>query len=322
MIFENSTLYLQNTTSGNATDCREIPMVVPSTVLVALSIMGCIFNLFATFLFKHHKHVLGKMMIFFSINDLILMVLFGPSYLCWLGYFPYKYFIMRFTWIGSMLWACCFAHALYISVKFGEECLTNSLLKKYVCSSLILSAVFASLIQIFPIDAKTYFWSTKLFAVVIITCFLCCAVCYIAALKILRHHQGKIHLELLLYPLILLICELPLLTITANSLLTGKPQPSGLFYNMAEQFFLSRGIWNSLSYGLSSKIRNGFKILCRRENRQQQKRPSESQFSLITHTDFSGSQIRRVTTLKDPNFILKYSCINSQDSRVSLLTSI
>ena len=317
MNFENASSNSTNTTSHYSSLSPGITEIT-SNVLIILSILGCSFNLFATFLFKHHKHVLGKMTIFFSINDLILMVLFGPSYLCWLGYFPYKYFIMRFTWIGSMLWACCLAHALYTSVKFGEESLTNSLLKKYACSSLILSAVFASLIQIFPIDAKTYFWSTKLFAVVIITCFLCCAVCYIAALKILRHHQGKIHLELLLYPLILLICELPLLTITVNSSLTGNLQLSGLFYDMAKLFFLSRGILNSFAYGLSSKIRAGFKALCRRGNKEQETRLLESQFSLITHTDFSGSQIRRVTTLKDPNFILKYSSLDSRESRETL----
>ena len=287
MVFENSTLYLQSMTSGNSTNCSISPqMVAASTVLITLSIMGCIFNLIATFLLKHHKHVLGKMIIFFSINDFILMALFGPSYLCWLGDFPFSIFIIRFTWIGSMLWACCFAHALYASAKFGEECLTNSLLKKYIFNSLVLSAVVGSLTEIFPSDPMTYNWPANLFAIALISCFICCTVCYITALKILRQHQGKIHLELLLYPLIFIICELPFLIISAHEFLQDESQSSeasGFFYDMAKLFFLSRGILNSFAYGLSSKIRSGFKMLCRRKNREQKQRLTESQFSLMSH---------------------------------------
>ena len=323
MGFENSTSNPINTTSNFlGEDILSPGMMVIFYALILLSILGCIFNLIATFLLKHHRNVLGKMIILLSINDLIFMIAFGVPFLgIWIGNI-YRSIIQKITWSGSVFWVCCFAHALSTSVKVGEECLTNSLLKKYVCSSLIVS-VFGSLLVKFGVEslASEERFSLLFYLIVGIPSIIYCTACYITVFKRLRKGQGRDHLELLLYPLILIICELGVV-IPSLYLIFEIENNSMILYDLTLLCIMSRGIWNPLAYGLSSKIRNGFKALCRRENGQQQKRPSESQFSLIAPTDFSGSQIRRVTTLKDPNFILNYSSIHSQDSRVSLLTAV
>ena len=275
---------------------------VASHVLMLLSALGCIFNLIATFLLKHHRNVLGKMMIFLSISDLIciIAILDGWKYSLFLMVFPT--YIMWVSWTGSVLWVCCFAHALLTSVKFGEECLTNALFQKYAYISIIVSILIASPIAIFD----SSFCYTPL-AVIGIASIIYCTTCYITVFQILRQGQGKAHLELLLYPLILMICELAMVMIHVYMIFHLNKDVPQHFYQIGELLFVSRGVWNSLAYGLSSKIRSGFKTLCRR-------RDSLKDQKLLEYTNMNDSQSMNLSGLRPPNFVLKYNSILSRES--------
>ena len=314
MLFENSTSFSINTTSKSSQEESLSPeMKVIYYVLIILSALGCIFNLIATFLLKLHGNVLGKMTIFLSINDLIFIIalilgIFGKR-----EDIPFLVVFSSLTmwasWTGSIFWVCCFGHALYTSVKSGEQCLTNSLFSKYVCSSFIVSVV--SMVTEY-LSVYELILSLSIFAGTITTSIVYCSACYITVFKILRQNQEKVPLELLLYPLILIICEIAILLYAIMSTFIVEHDKSMLVTNIGVLIFLSRGIWNSLAYGLSSKIRSGFKALCKPPKN---KKLLESQFSIITYSDTSyNSRSRGVTSLEAPGFVLVYGSLTNQDS--------
>ena len=151
--------------------------------------------------------------------------------------------------------------------------------------------------------------------IIVIPSIFYCTACYIIAFKRLRQGQGKDHLELLLYPLILIICEFGILLLAFESIFKMKDQTSILVDDIGVLCFLSRGIWNSLAYGLSSKIRSGFNTLCKQRGRPQEKKLLESEFSIITDSDMScNNQSSRVTSIKAPGFVLISSSLNSQET--------
>mgnify|MGYP000844083298 FL=1 len=275
-----------------------------------LSVSGCIFNIIITLLLGLQRNVLGKMMIFLSVNDLFFHI--GLRLAAEMGILsPFSDILLGFSWAGSVSWISCFAHALYVSVKFGEELLNNSLLKKHITSSLTVSTLGGGVFAIFPLmgySPEFSFLDYSFMALLAILSTIFCGFCYISVLKQLWRYEAKIHLELLLYPLFLIICEFPFVIIQLYSILSAHLAPSTL-RDTAFLCLMSRGLWNSLAYGLSSKIRNGFKTLCRKNRRERQQELLEKGHSSSGHMEHRKSDTS-VSSIETPSFVLRFGINN------------
>ena len=96
----------------------------------------------------------------------------------------------------------------------------------------------------------------------------------------MRHNGMRVHLELLLYPIILILCEALWLVYLIGDLIDYNfPKLFGL---VAILLLLSRGFWNSLAYGLSRKVRKLFVNCCKPKSRS-----NELDQNLITLRNFS-----------------------------------
>ena len=275
-------------------------------VLGTLSALGCIFNIIITFLLKLHRNVLGKMILFLAVNDILFTTsLVGPS----LGFESLILvfnIIFGFSWAGSVAWVCCFAHALYASVNFGEDYLNSSLMKKYLIRSLTISILSGILLAIFVAPKHEFDAPTVVFAflgVLALGSTLYCGFCYVSVLKKLRKYGMKVHLELLLYPLILIVCDFPTVLLQFYFIFISKNFSTASF-EISVVCLMSRGIWNSLAYGLSSKIRDGFKSLCRRKPPEgHEEKLLKIPLSNTAQMDPTGDSSSR-NTLNPPNFVL------------------
>ena len=264
-------------------------------VLGIISALGCIFNIFTTFLLKLHFNELGKMVIFLSIADIIFTIIFTVG-----EESTIVDIIFSMSWAASVIMLGCFAHALYRTVKSDEEkALNNVLLKKYIITCLVISA-FIGVLCIDPsLDIFVYSsLGTLALAAIVYSIF-----CYISVLKNLLEIKREIHLELLVYPLFLIICEFPFIVVLFHVIFTDQ-LPSDEFKKVSSLLLMSRGLLNSLAYGLSARVRLGFKTLCKSKKGSSQ---SESYFtSLIENSSMM------TMSLKAPNYVLHDSISSNQ----------
>ena len=223
--------------------------------LAAISTLGCIFNIIMTLALKLHYNALGKMVVILSLYDAIFTISFAL-----VGYFDvpplFLLGVFIFSWTESIVWVTCFAHALYVSIRYDLDHLNNSLLKKYA----IVSTTIGILIVIFEFT-RFVLYSGGSPAILALFSIVYCTICYGFVMRKLREYDDRIHLELLLYPLILIICDFPLVLQLTALMFSSEIFPLYIF-KVSSACLLARGILNAFAYGLSSKIRQGFKMLC------------------------------------------------------------
>ena len=267
-------------------------------VMGAISALGCIFNIITTFLLKLHLNVLGKMVIFLSIADTIFTI----SFIIEIQSFIVE-IIFSMSWTASVTMLGCFAHTLYRTVKSDEEAPSNVLLKKYIITCFVISALIGVLCIDPSLDTFVYSsLGTLALAAIVYSIF-----CYIFVLKKLLEIKREIHLELLVYPLFLIICEFPFIVVQFHVIFKGQ-LPSAEFKEVSMLLLVSRGLLNSLAYGLSARVRLGFKTLCK------SKRDSNQRDSYFT--SLIENQTRTTLSLKTPNYILHNSSVLSRSKSV------
>ena len=230
---------------------------IAQSVVGVLSSLGGIFNIIITLVLRPHHDILGKMVIILSVYDAIYSItyiLFANGSLQ--SNFSSGFWF--FTWTESLTWTICFAHALYVSVKGSLERLNSSLLKKYLIASAIVG-VLVVVTEIVTVDIANF--SLWYMGVLSILSVIVCTFCYLSLIKEIRNYVGRLHLELLLYPLILIVCDFPMVFLMIA--LSVAPTIISVHYaRFVSLCLVSRGFLNSLVYGLSSKIRRGFKEFC------------------------------------------------------------
>mgnify|MGYP000927402364 FL=1 len=269
-------------------------------VIGIISALGCIFNIITTFLLKLHLNVLGKMIIFLSIADIIFTISFIIEIQS-----SIVEIIFSMSWTASVTMLGCFAHTLYRTVKSDEEAPSNVLLKKYIITCFVISALIGVLCIDPSLDTFVYSsLGTLALAAIVYSIF-----CYIFVLKKLLEIKREIHLELLVYPLFLIICEFPFIVVQFHVIFKGQ-LPSAEFKEVSMLLLVSRGLLNSLAYGLSARVRLGFKSLCKSKTASNQR---ESYFTSFTDR---FSMAFSVKTLKTPNYVLYDSTLLSQNESV------
>ena len=316
MAFENLAIEPLNTALGlqSSLETTEInstysTFTIAILTIATLSILGCLFNIIVTLLLKLHHNVLGRMMIYLSANDALFTFCFAYSS----TQIDYPLFMNGFIialYAGSVSWITCFAHALYYSVKHGEDYLNNAVLKKYVISSIIVPAIGGALFAIYSLGELGEGWlilplfSTTMLPIV---SMIYCGFCYGFVLRVFRRYQINTHSELLLYPILLLICELPFVITQLHALLADQLLLRSI-EDTVNLILISRGICNSLAYGLSSKLKQGFKVLCKQSPRGIPL--LESVAATSTYTFVSNNE--SVVSAQPPNFILKSMTISAK----------
>ena len=264
-------------------------------VMGAISALGCIFNIITTFLLKLHFNALGKMVIFLSIADIIFTITFIIETRS-----NIVSIIFSMSWAASVTMLGCFAHALYRAVKSDEGFLSTLLLTKYIITSLVISALIGVLCII---RLNTVVFSSL--GTLALTAIVYSTFCYIFVLKKFREIKREIHLELLVYPLFLIICEFPFIVVQFHVIFKGQKPPAEDFRKVSMLLLVSRGLLNSLAYGLSSKVRLGFKTLCKSKKDVNQ---TDSYF-----TSFTDRPSMMTMSVKTPNYVLHDSTSPSQN---------
>ena len=252
-----------------------------NTIVSILSVLGCIFNIVTTIIFKISKTGLGKMVIALSIMDLIfsssflfLELIVENELICQVGSF-----LWVFGFVGSLSWSCCFAHCLYRTVKSGDSQTQSEFIGWYRTVSIIFSSIIAITavcmkFWVLEVEAQRCVFATAashfdlpcliIFLIPALLSSIFCCVGYMGVVKELYRDRSELYLELLIYPLILIICDIPTEFHCLYIKITGE-RPADASTYICQILLRSQGFLNALAFGLSKRIVQQYRELCRRK---------------------------------------------------------
>lgn len=278
-----------------------------------LSIVGSLFNMSTTVILKITHHTLGKMVVALSAMDLIynflnvLTDITKPNEFLCAG----EGAIMFFGFGGSLFWSCCFAHSLYINVKCSNIEVLDTYFKRYTLLSLVaaVSVSGSALISRFTVltengcghQTPPNEFDVSLLVVFILPVALAvvfCLFCYVMVINGLRMFKDRLHLELLVYPLILIVCYFPYISLSLYKQIAHDPGASSDFLILANILTTSQGFLNAFAYGLSRRILDGYKKKCCAT-----RNPSTLSVPLTIDTSSITISSRHCTSLDSPKYV-------------------
>lgn len=255
----------------------------PISIIVGLlSIIGSLFNITITIYLQKSKTIIGKMVIILAVYDILNILplvltsidLTTTQFTCeiagsWISYFGFA---------SSFFFTTCFAHALHQTLKKNSIESIRKYFKGYIALSILTGLIVGSFAvalrlkeyEVFPDGNKmcqTHFPSgfhlTILLVYIIpgIVNIIGCLVYYILIIRILKEMSEKLHLGLLIYPVILVVCVSPAV-IRRFFYLIGKDINSPFYIQASIAMFRAQGFLNALTYGLSREILDALKKHC------------------------------------------------------------
>ena len=255
-----------------------------SSIVGALSLLGCTFNIAITLFLGKSKIIIGKMVIILAVFDILAhlpLVFTSISFIndrvsceilgSWVSFFGLT---------CSIFFTTCFAHALYQSIAdISMECIEKNL-KKYLALSLISGFIVGSLAVGFQYKEYHMYqngplcitrrvsganWGSVFIILIpgtinIIGCTYFC----IKLMRVLKTADKTTnrHWGLLIYPLILVICLFPTMLRRFFSLIGYDILTVDLFIQIGRGLFGAQGFLNSLAYGLSREMYKALKGRC------------------------------------------------------------
>ena len=243
-----------------------------------LSIIGCFFNLTTTLILKIAHNTLGKMVVVLCIMDLLYNVCCiltdyypGNSITCMI-----ESSLMIGGFAGSIFWTCCFAHCLYVSAKGDTVIILEDYFTKYTILSIIAAIIFGTTSGLTNFiqyeettgcvhQTKTNAFDLSFFLVLICPVTLAvlyCIFCYASTIRALRQLREKLYLELLIYPLVLIICFFPYIGVGIYKQINETVSIPSLVTLISKSLFNLQGFLNAFVYGLSRRIIDGYKHQC------------------------------------------------------------
>ena len=239
-------------------------------LLPVLSIIGSLFNAVTTCYLKAYTSGIGKIVLALSAFDIILAL---GNFLC--GVFSEEdetgpLLIFLFGWNGAIIWPCCLAHCLLLTLKRLDETIPDQFFRRYLIISIISPALWTA-IGLTLTRIKNKLGEEAPFDLNIISYLippllgsLFCFICYILVVKQLKKMRAGNFWEMLLYPLILILCNLPYSIIFCRELLQTEEenQDQPWWSVMFDILFNLQGLLNAFAYGLSKRIRTGYKEQC------------------------------------------------------------
>lgn len=257
-----------DTVIDNLTEAQVDSILLAGLIASVLSLIGCIFNLITTIVLKITTHTLGKMVICLSLMDIfvnfsgILESVRTDSDI----YCGSITFLSAFGYGGSLTWTCCFAHLLYVTVNkdIGNRS-ADAYFKIYNGVSGAIAVTIAFIAVIFQLNTvqEHLCWSrsddnlgwvlVSLRTAPVSIALIYCIGCYLVIIRKLKTFQEDLHLELLLYPLVLVICYLPFALMRMSIQFFNADVPFSLEI-LSVILYDSQGLLNALAYGLSKRI--------------------------------------------------------------------
>lgn len=273
-----------------------------NSVIIAISVAGCFFNAI-TSLYLQNTHVtLTKMVLALCMMDLlndsltfILLRVKVSEGFCWASNI-----MLWFSWGGALAWTCCFAYSLYITAKDISVHNVSKCLPKFAGASIVISLIMASIAFGFrfnDLDHESYCTfefnekALKTVAVVSVLSIIYCLYCYLTVIKLFKRKLNALHLELLVYPGILVLCLVPLVLETLY-LIMENDWPPFYFHLIQSIAFNLQGLLNAFAYGLSRRIKDG----CGERWRGRTPREEDSSF---VETDGNDNEIARGLSLNE-----------------------
>lgn len=257
-----------------------------ASVINSLSICGCVFNIIVTLTFNKSRTYFGKMVIALAIFDIFRHLFWAisilpatTSFFCqagvWINYFGYA---------SALSFTCSFAHSLYWSISQQSVAELERLFRKYVYTAILAGVIVGSIAVIveyrkFNPDhqlclssspAEGLYW--KDIVVLIIPgaiSILLCSLYYTQTMRLLRSLEGGHHLELLVYPLILIIGLMPTLIRKLGEDMQLWSQTWFPYRLMSYILMGSQGFLNALAYGMSRGVVDSIKEKCCPQKKQE-----------------------------------------------------
>lgn len=247
-----------------------------------VSLLACFFNLLSMIAFRNFHQALGRMMIALCIMDMLYnasSLLSAKSLSVYI--FPQALKFARFFgYIGSITWTACFAHALLRIRKQGDPKFMEPLFRNYTIfcfSSAFIISILAvvsdssimdpvqELSDIPDIQSGWYWGGLVLFATPSLLISGYSFYSYAITFRELKTSEGRFHYELFFYPMILILCNFPLISLGLYlELVPDGSIPLG--YGVAcYALFNSQGLFNAFAYGLQGFVTSCRKC-CRRRN--------------------------------------------------------
>lgn len=270
---------------GASTEERKLVYSIVAGMNV-VSLLGSLFSIGASYLLSDTKNSFDKMIFGLASMDLIYnaISLFQATSKQGEFFCSCSSFAMIFGWIGSLFWTCCFAHFIYKLLKNTENELPSPPIKNYTTISILIGFIFGVLAVITnfdQIDKETQFCAHQtsertgpaaysdlvILVIPTISSVMYCITSYVLIIRKIKKMAGTIHIELLAYPLILIICYFPYLLLGVY-ILFNKDYTVGFWSLLCTDIlFNSQGLLNAFTYGYSQRVRNTIKgKCCRRKN--------------------------------------------------------
>ena len=288
-----------------------------------LSVAGCIFNALTTFFLKISNQGIGKMVLSISLMDFIFSISFiftviqiPAPILCDIGSF---FWGVGFT--GSLWWSCCFAHCLFYSVKYETNDTPDNFIRKYWIIAAFISIISgssAAVLKGWSLDKSTGIcfhpinmaekladdWAISIiFVTPLVAAVGYCSVCYIVLIKELRKTNSRKFIELIIYPLILIVCAFPILTQRTYHFFCRDCEKLYWLYWLTTALFRCQGLFNAFAFGLSKRILEGFKVKCARKTKNMKKQDLYQTLSSAISGDYEGEEEDDARKLSLPSFV-------------------
>mmetsp|Transcript_83617 Transcript_83617/g.97805 ORF Transcript_83617/g.97805 Transcript_83617/m.97805 type:complete len:314 (-) Transcript_83617:27-968(-) len=248
------------------------------TIDASLSLVGGLFCLTSAILIKNSRNTLGRMVISLStaivlasIMTILLQNLQTTALLCQVFSFLYT-----FANTSVMVWSSCFAYALFSSYNHNELRYLKSQWKNYLSASLLLPTILAvvsvatgvfstadgegaSVCMQRPVPNTFNLGNLLVFLMPSVFSVVFCICCYFTVIGTIIKTGSKLNAEMLFFPVIFAVCAAPMLARATLVQINGKLEvPFGLLLVMS-CLMNSQGLLNAVVYGLSRKIRMGYK---------------------------------------------------------------
>lgn len=243
---------------------------IVSSVFGTISTLGCLFTMITTIRSNKSQHALGKMVILASLMEILC------SFSSMLNFLPnikesncqIQGFMIGFGRGGAIFWYCCFAHSLNVCVGRNDVQAIGTFMKRYIFFSFPIATLLGyfsigvyKIKQVYPICAHcNTLGSLELGEMLtyLLPSLLGVAVClyyHISTIRKLIQFEGANYSELLLYPLVLIICNFPVAVIELYAQLSSASEIPWLLTLGENVLFYSQGLLNALISGLSGRER-------------------------------------------------------------------
>lgn len=245
-----------------------------------LSAFGCVFNVSVTVFLGKTRNSLGKMVVVLAILDFVhhFPLIFSSMGAHSNAYCQVVSWITYFGYASAIIFTSCFAHYLHQSVSTASTSCLEKYYTKYLSLTISSGLVVGTLSVILNhriydprremcVFSRDQPGTTGLSDIIIflipgIISIVSCLIYYIRTIILLRYVTERRHFELLVYPLILVVCLSPIM-IGTTLLALGLVKNAMFGYRLVCAIaFGSQGLLNSLAYGLSKTITSSIRNCC------------------------------------------------------------